>query len=101
MMPYSWGNDEDEDLSSRDNFKGLLLAISKQSPVAFAPELDCEDDDIAKRFFYASRGTAGELKEQLLETTMRILTRRIRLDSRRSLRAITGIWTGCDRYKYW
>lgn len=80
MAPYSWGNDDDEDLSSRDNFKGLLLAIVKQSPVPFDPQLNCEDDDIAKRFFYTSRGTAGDLKETLLETAMTILTRRIRSD---------------------
>ncbi|TYO61769.1 AAA family ATPase [Bradyrhizobium hipponense] len=79
MMPYSWGKDDDEDLSSRDNFKGLLLAVAKQSPVPFHSELNCEDDDVAKRFFYASRGTAGDLKEKLLETAMTILTRRIRL----------------------
>lgn len=81
MMPYTWGKDEDMDLSSRDNFKGMLLAIVKESPVPFHSDLNCDDDDIAKRFFYASRGTAGELKEKLLETAMTILTRRIRLDS--------------------
>ncbi|APG13738.1 hypothetical protein BKD09_35810 [Bradyrhizobium japonicum] len=78
MLPYSWGKDDDKDLSSRDNFKGLLLAIAKHSPVPFDPKLNCEDDDTAKRFFYASRGTAGDLKETLLETAMMILTRRIR-----------------------
>lgn len=80
MSPYSWGKDDDKDLSSRDNFKGLLLAIAKQSPVAFDPKLNCEDDDTAKRFFYASRGTAGDLKETLLETAMMILTRRTHSD---------------------
>lgn len=85
MVPYSWGKDEDKDLSSRDNFKGLLLAIVKQSPVPFDPKLNCEDDETAKRFFYASRGTAGDLKETLLEPAMSILTRRIRLDSRTPL----------------
>jgi hypothetical protein len=78
MLPYSWGEDGDKDLSSRDNFKGLLLAIANQSPVPFDPKLNFENDDTAKRFFYASRGTAGDLKETLLETAMTILTRRIR-----------------------
>jgi hypothetical protein len=78
MLPYSWGNDDDKDLSGRDNFKGLLLGISDKSPVPFAPELDIESDAGAKPFYYCGRGAAGYLKEKLLETAMFILMRRIR-----------------------
>jgi hypothetical protein len=78
MAPYAWGNDDDNDLSGRDNFKGLLLGIRNESPVPFAPELDIEGDAGAKRFYYAARGTAGHLKEKLLETAMLILMRRNR-----------------------
>jgi hypothetical protein len=78
MAPYAWGKDGDKDLSSRDNFKGLLLGIRNESPVPFAPELDIEHDAGAKPFYYASRGTAGHLKEKLLGTAMLILMRRIR-----------------------
>jgi energy-coupling factor transporter ATP-binding protein EcfA2 len=78
MAPYAWGKDSDTDLSSRDNFKGLLVSIRNKSPVPFAPELDIEHDAGAKRFYYAARGTAGHLKEKLLGTAMLILMRRIR-----------------------
>jgi hypothetical protein len=77
MAPYAWGKDGDKDLSSRDNYKGLLLCIRNESPVPFAPELDIKDDATAKRFYYAGRGLAG-VKEKLFETAMLILMRRIR-----------------------
>jgi energy-coupling factor transporter ATP-binding protein EcfA2 len=82
MLPYSWGDDNDKDLSGRDNFKGLLVSIRNKSPVPFAPELDIESDAGAKPFYYAGRGTAGHLKEKLLETAMFILMRRIRSSTR-------------------
>ncbi len=78
MPPYAWGNDDDKDLSGRDNFKGLLLGIRNESPVPFAPELDIESDTGAKPFYYAARGTSGHLKDKLLGTAMLILMRRNR-----------------------
>jgi hypothetical protein len=78
MLPYSWGYDGDEDLSGRDNFKGLLVALVNESPVPFSPDLCCEDDDTAKRFIYASRGIPGDLKEKLFETAMTVVTQRRR-----------------------
>lgn len=84
MKPYRWGQDKDVDLSSRDNFKGLLIAIVKKSPVPFAGDLNCENDNVAMIFFYASRGAIGELMK-LLETAMTILTRRVRFDSKTPL----------------
>jgi hypothetical protein len=96
MAPYAWGKDGDKDLSSRDNFKGLLLGIRNESPVPFAPELDIESDAGAKPFHYASRGTAGHLKEKLLGTAMLILMRRIRSGTTTIANPFSSEWDGRD-----
>lgn len=75
MTPYVWGDDADEDLSSRDAFIGLLAGLQAESPVPFAQEVDVTDDETAKRFFYASRGLTGGLKK-LLTRAMRIIIAR-------------------------
>lgn len=75
LAPYDWGEDEDNDVSDRLNFMGLLAAFRNECPIMFADEVDVEDDDVAKRFYYASRGLAGGL-HKLFEMTCRIVDER-------------------------
>lgn len=79
MEPYAWGEDDAVDLSSRDNFIGLLAGLRSGSPAPWAAELTIVDEegavldeDVAKRFFYASRGLMGGVKN-LLKMAARIL----------------------------
>jgi hypothetical protein len=66
IKPYSWGSLADEvGTKSRMNFIGLLVAFHRETPLPFSPDLDMTDDEIALRFFYASAGVIGRLKDLL------------------------------------
>ena len=88
MKPYEWGIDAEDgsEPKGRINFLALLSSFQRSIPIPFAKELAIGDDsevtdqdydawrtqqdDVAKRFFYACQGLAGGLKK-LLAMAMR------------------------------
>lgn len=72
LEPYKWGLNDDSDLSDRADFIGVLVSFSELSPLPF--ELDVRDQDVAFRFYYATRGLTGYLAK-LLQMAMRIARR--------------------------
>jgi hypothetical protein len=69
MPPYDWGSQEEDEPLSRLHFIALLVAFKSASPIPFSADLDVENDDVALRFYYASRGVVGLLKKLLLRAT--------------------------------
>ncbi|MFN4297252.1 MAG: TniB family NTP-binding protein [Brevundimonas sp.] len=68
LEPYRWFQPNgDPDYAGQDNFIGLLATFRDLSPVPL--EFDVEDDDIAFRFFYLSRGLVDGIKKVLLKST--------------------------------
>lgn len=72
LEPYQWGHDDDRDLGDRANFMGVLGAFSELSPLPFS--CDVADQDVAFRFYYATRGLTGYLAK-LLQMAVRIAAR--------------------------
>lgn len=65
LEPYRWVyKDGQDDPEGQSYFIGLLAKFRDLSPIPF--DFDVEDDDIAFRFFYLSRGLVGNLKKLLL-----------------------------------
>lgn len=66
IEPYAWFNpDGSENEEGQANFMGLLAKFRDLSPVPF--KMDLEDDDIAFRLFYISRGLVDGVKKLLLK----------------------------------
>lgn len=73
LEPYRWvSRDGSDDLEGQANFIGLLAKFRDLSPLQF--DFDIEDDDVAFRFFYISRGLVGNVKKLLLKS-VRLLRR--------------------------
>jgi archaellum biogenesis ATPase FlaH len=76
MNPYDWGQDDADDdgaePESRLQFLGVLVAFVAECPVPFSDEVDVTNRDIAKRFYYSSRGVTGRLKK-FLAMVMRLV----------------------------
>lgn len=71
LEPYAWFHpDGTGDLEGQANFIGLLAKFRDLSPVPF--DVDIEDDDIAFRFFYLSRGLVDGVKKLLLSGVRRM-----------------------------
>lgn len=65
LEPYAWFHpDGTENLEGQGNFIGLLAKFRDLSPIPF--KVDIENDDIAYRFFYLSRGLVDGVKKVLL-----------------------------------
>lgn len=65
LEPYAWFHpDGTENLEGQANFIGLLAKFRDLSPIPF--KVDIQDDDIAFRFFYLSRGLVDGVKKVLL-----------------------------------
>jgi hypothetical protein len=78
LEPYPWfAPDGSDDVENQANFIGLLAKFRDLSPVPFA--VDVENDHVAYRFYYLSRGLVDGVKKLLL--------RAVRLMARHDARA--------------
>ena len=68
VPPFEWGEDNESGVvpECRQCFIGLLVTYRDQMALPFAASVDVEDQDVAMRFFYVSRGVVGLLKKLLL-----------------------------------
>lgn len=69
LEPYFWKTRDGKDhLRDQEVFIAILSAFSEYSPLPF--DLDVQEDDVAFRFYYASRGVIGTLKKLLKKSML-------------------------------
>jgi hypothetical protein len=73
LEPYRWIAEGGEPHVDQDAFIAILRSFRDGSPVPFEDRVDLDDDTVAYRFMFASRGLIGLVKK-ILANAIRLIT---------------------------